>query len=57
MIKTETVTIDNKDFTYTYSDKGFCISRDGILYEEAYDPIGAGREYTETEIPIETVEE
>ena len=43
----------------TYSDKGFYIhggSPEGD-YEEAIDPVDAGRTYTETDIPIESEEE
>lgn len=36
----------------TYSDKGMCIRRDGIDYEEAIDPENLGRVYEETDIPI-----
>ena len=36
----------------TYSDAGFYIARDGVQYEEAIDPEGSGRVYTETDIPI-----
>jgi hypothetical protein len=39
----------------TYSDKGKMIERDGAIYSEAVDPINSGREYTETDEPIETV--
>lgn len=39
-----------------YSDKNVCISCDGNIYEEAIDPEGVGRTYTETDIPI-TVEQ
>lgn len=43
------------DGVRTYSDVGFYI-HGGFPegdYEEAYDPIDAGRVYTETDIPIE----
>ena len=52
MIKTET--IDNK-YIKTYSDAGFLIfgGSPEAYYEEAVDPIDAGRTYTETDIPIE----
>ena len=53
MIITETVTINNKQFTKTYSDSGFMVERDGVQYSEAIDPIGINREYTETNSPIE----
>lgn len=54
MIKTETTTINGKDFLKTYSDEGFMIERDGVQYEEAIDPIDTERNYTETEILIDT---
>lgn len=40
----------------TYSDAGFMIERDGVLYGEAIDPAELGREYTETDEPIEGVD-
>lgn len=54
MIKTEVVTINGRQFVHTYSDDGVMIERDGIEYDEAYDPIDTGRTYTETDIPIES---
>jgi len=36
----------------TYSDQNMCIQRDGEIYEEAIDPEGTNRIYTETNIPI-----
>lgn len=54
MIKTETVTINGRDFRKTYSDEGFMIERDGVQYSEAIDPIGfEDRVYSETDIKIE----
>ena len=53
MIKTEQLTINDKEFVRTYSDSGMQIERDGILYDEAYDPAGTGRVYTESEQAIE----
>jgi hypothetical protein len=41
----------------TYSDAGMMIERDGVRYSEAIDPEGMGRTYTETDEPIEVVEE
>ena len=38
----------------TYSDSGFMIERDGVRYSEAIDPVGSGRTYTETEVPMES---
>ena len=53
MIKTEQLTINEKQFTKTYSDSGFMVERDGAQYSEAIDPAEFGRTYTETDIPIE----
>ena len=57
MLVTETRTIKDREYTYNYSDSGFYIERDGILYAEAYDPINSGRVYAETDTPIEREEE
>lgn len=46
MIKTEKITINGREFVKTYSDIGH-VSRDGIEYTEAIDPINSGRTYTE----------
>lgn len=54
MIKKETI----GNFIRTYSDIGMKIhggSPEGD-YDEAYDPIELHREYTETDIPIESEE-
>lgn len=57
-IITETVTINGKQFIHTYSDDGMTIIRDGVEYEEAYDPINTGRTYSETLNHIEeTIED
>lgn len=53
MIITENCTINGKSFIKTYSDSGMMIERDGVQYSEAYDPAEFGRQYTETDIPIE----
>lgn len=53
MIKTETVTINNTEFTHTYSDAGFYIERDNVQYVEAYDPATFARTYTETNTPVD----
>lgn len=55
MIKAETLTIGEKQYTRTYSDRGMMI-HGGVPegnYDEAVDPAELGRVYTETEIPIE----
>ena len=56
MIKTETVTMNNRTFVRTYSDANLMIQQDGTgaVYSEAYDPVDSGRTYTETEESIET---
>lgn len=54
MIVTETITVNDRLYQHTYSDKGFCVVRDGVQYDEAIDPIDSGRTYTETDIPILT---
>lgn len=41
----------------TYSDSGYMVEREGIRYSEAIDPAELGRQYTETNEPIETAEE
>ena len=53
MIITEQLTINDRQFTKTYSDSGFMVERDGAQYSEAIDPAEFGRTYTETDIPIE----
>ena len=57
MIIKEQLTINNKAFIKTYSDAGFMVERDGVRYAEAIDLAYLGREYTETDEPIEPVEE
>ena len=57
MIISETVKINDKNYTKTYSDAGFYIERNGVHYAEAIDPLGSGREYTETDVLIETEQE
>lgn len=55
MIKTETITINNKQYVRTYSDAGMMI-HGGMPegdYDEAVDPAELGRTYVETDIPIE----
>lgn len=54
MIISETIKLNDTNFTKTYSDAGFYIERNGTHYAEAIDPLGSGREYTETDILIET---
>lgn len=40
---------DGVELFITYSDIGHYIERDGELYEEAIDPAGSNRIYTETD--------
>ena len=58
MIQVETLTINNRNFTRTYSDMKMKIRKDGTdeIYDEAIDPADSGRTYTETDEPIETSE-
>ena len=41
----------------TYSDIGMMVERDGVRYSEAIDPAEFGRQYTETDEPIEKEDE
>lgn len=56
MIKSQTITINGRTFVRTYSDANRMIKQDGTgaVYSEAYDPVGSGRTYTETEEEIPT---
>lgn len=56
MVKTEEVVIGGTTFTKNYSDAGFKIERDGVQYDEAIDPVGSGRTYTETDVPVDDQE-
>ena len=49
MIITETIIINNTEYLHTYSDLGFKIERDGVVYDDAIDPIGSNRTYIEVE--------
>lgn len=53
MISTETVTIDGREFTHTYSDT-FKIRKVGTdeIYEDAMDVLDF--QYEETDIPLDT---
>jgi hypothetical protein len=57
MIVKENLMINKRDFIRTYSDKGMMVERDEVMYSEAVDPAEFGREYIETDIPIEGEEE
>lgn len=52
MLVKENITINGKEYVYTYSDKDVMIERDGMLFESAIDPAELGREYIETDILI-----
>ena len=55
MIVTETLEINGRQFTKTYSDRGMMIhgGMPEADYAEAIEPSEFGRTYTETDIPIE----
>ena len=53
MLVTETITKGGKEYLHNYSDAGFYIERDEVLYADAIDPIDSGRTYAETDIPID----
>ena len=55
MIIKEIISVNGKDFERTYSDNGMKIERDGVRYDEAIDPMHSGREYIETDEPVEVV--
>ena len=57
MIITEKITIDDKEFKHTYSDRGMKIKRENVLYDEAYDPIEFDRVYEETDKAVGEEEE
>lgn len=57
MLIIEQIIINGAKFTKTYSNSNKMIERDGILYNEAIDPIEFDRFYHETDIEIEVIEE
>ena len=57
MIIKTTKEINGITYAYTYSDAGMKIMRDGVIYDEAVDPMGLNREYTETDEPVSNLEE
>lgn len=59
MLITEELVINGDKFVKNYSDRGLFIERDGVMYEEAVDPIEYkdSRIYTETDKPIEVEQE
>ena len=56
MIIRENLTIGGREFIRTYSDIGMMVERDGVRYSDAIDPAEFGREYIETDEPIESIE-
>ena len=54
MIKTELITVDERQLRRTWSDTGFMIERDGAVYSEAVDPMEFDRVYTETDMSVES---
>lgn len=57
MIKTESLVINGASFIRTYSDLGRKVERDGVLYDEAIDPVNSGRTYTESTEMIDAEED
>ena len=57
MIVKEIIADKGIQYDYAYSDAGYKIERDGVQYADAVDPLGSGRVYTETDIPIEPIEQ
>ena len=59
MIVTETFDFEGRTLVKTYSNAGVLIRKKGTdeIYAEAVDPEGTGREYVETDIPIEPSED
>lgn len=57
MIVQKHITIDGHDFIKTYSDTGMMIhgGHPESDYQEAYDPAGTERTYSETDTQIETL--
>lgn len=53
MIILENLTINGREFVKTYSDEGYMVERDGVRYSEAIDPAEFGRQYIETDEPVE----
>lgn len=57
MIVKENIEIKGREFIKQYSDRGVYIEREGVEYAEAIDPAEFEREYTETDKPIEVLDE
>lgn len=56
MLRTETIIINDAQYTRTWSDLNKMIARDGVLYESALDLTHLGRTYTETDQDIPDME-
>lgn len=57
MIVKTTKEINGVVYDYTYSDSDMMIERNGEMYSEAVDPLDSDRTYSETDKPVETVNE
>lgn len=53
MVVQDIRTVNGKPFLYHYSDAGFYIEREGVLYADAYDLPQFQYTYTETNEPLE----
>lgn len=52
------ITENRGKWVYTHSDQRVMIRRnDGVLFEDAYDKVGSGHTYTETDIVIKNSED
>lgn len=52
MVQYDKIIINGRERIRAWSDLGMKIERDGQLYDDAVDPVGSGRTYTETDVPI-----
>lgn len=57
MIITEKIMINGRECNRKYSNEGFYIQRDGIYFEVAVDLVEMNREYVETDVLINKVDE
>ncbi len=57
MIISEIISENGIEYLHTYSDLGWDIERDGIIYGDAIDPVDSSRIYTEVEPQIENGDE
>lgn len=57
MIIKEIIEIDGAQYEYIYSNCGMKLKRDENIYDEVFNPVGSGREYTEVTITEEATEE